>query len=468
MKESGVSVGMKYNKINPFSTAIIFLILSLLVAGCSTEEAEPAPALTSSDVERIVRAQLVQSATPAPSLSREDVEDIVRSANASVPQSTSQPSLSRDDIRQIVDSAISRIPQPEPPQPGITAAAVQRIVQAAVSGIPRPDQSLSAAEVKSIVQAAIDSQPDPVPTLTPDEIEGLIVQTVFEAISEVVEPEPRLTREEVRRLARYAVASMPLKSSPAEYTKFFVQNAISRYDEEGLDDAIDYYNSEDSVDGQWYVFIIDENDKVISHYDAHLIGEDLNGPIGTDANGYNFGPEMLSATEDGKWVSYVFHNPEMADITPGELSQVDLKNVWVVRHDGLLFASGWYVDVDQFTQDLVAAVMELFVSRGLENTILALSQDPRNILGGVAESAVSYNASGAVQGEWSIFIADGDGTVQFHFNPERIGIPIEDWIGEDASEIDDVGAWLTSDTMRIWAVNSGGWMFGAGWRDGQS
>ena len=70
--------------------------------------------------------------------------------------------------------------------------------------------------------------------------------------------------------------------------------------------TLEYYNSPESVDGQWNVFIIDENDMAIGHYNPHLIGEDLNGPIGTDANGYNFGPALLWATEEGKWVSYVY------------------------------------------------------------------------------------------------------------------------------------------------------------------
>ena len=64
------------------------------------------------------------------------------------------------------------------------------------------------------------------------------------------------------------------------------------------------------MDGQWYVFIIDENDVVIGHPDPDRRGLDVKGWVGTDANGYNFGPEMLSATEDGKWVSYVYRNPE--------------------------------------------------------------------------------------------------------------------------------------------------------------
>ena len=39
------------------------------------------------------------------------------------------------------------------------------------------------------------------------------------------------------------------------------------------------------------------------------VGEDIKGPLGTDVNSYNFGEDMLMATEDGKWVGYVYLNP---------------------------------------------------------------------------------------------------------------------------------------------------------------
>ena len=134
----------------------------------------------------------------------------------------------------------------------------------------------------------------------------------------------------------------------------------------------------------------------------------------------------------------------------------------------LLFASGWYIDVDQFTKDIVTGVVDLFNSVGLEAMVESLSSNPGNILGGVAESAVSYNASGAVEGEWSVFIADSSGNVVLHFNPAMIGTRIEDLLGADASAIDEEGVWLTSESMRIWAVKSDGWVFGAGWRNDRS
>ena len=95
------------------------------------------------------------------------------------------------------------------------------------------------------------------------------------------------------------------------------------------------------------MFIVDEDDKIIGHYDAHLIGHDLKGPVGTDAEEYNFGPDILAATKEGRWVSYVFANPESELAEPDHTGAVEFKHTWVVRHDGLLFGSGWYHDEPQ-------------------------------------------------------------------------------------------------------------------------
>ena len=276
---------------------------------------------------------------------------------------------------------------------------------------------------------------------------------------------PGIAASDARQIARSVVASIPPRSAAADYTRFFVESAIIHYETQGLDATLAHYNRAESIDGQWYVFIIDENDIVIGHPDQERRGLDLKGWVGTDANGYNFGPEMLSATEDGKWVSYVYKNPETGSITPEDLSDVDLKNAWVVRHDGMLFGSGWYIDVDQFTQDIVAGVVELFGTVGQEGTVEYFTTNPGDLLGGVAASAVSYNASATVEGEWSIFIADPSGAVVFHFNPAMIGKRLEDLLGAGTTEIDEDGSWLTSESMRIWVVGFNGWVFGAGWRN---
>ena len=241
---------------------------------------------------------------------------------------------------------------------------------------------LSRAEVEEIVREELANAPataQPEPGLTSAGVE----EAIRAALADMPRPEPGLTAAEAERIARSVVASIPPTSAPVEYTKFFVEKAISRYETQGLDATLAYYNRPESIDGQWYVFIIDENDKVIGHPDVQRLGLDLKGWVGTDANGYNFGPDMLSATGEGKWVSYVFRNPESGGLGSDHSGTLQLKNAWVVRHDRLLFASGWYVNADEFTKSLVFAAVNKFRSAGLEATI-AYFTGPESVYSGLA------------------------------------------------------------------------------------
>ena len=124
----------------------------------------------------------------------------------------------------------------------------------------------------------------------------------------------------------------PDKANAAEYTKFLARDAVGRYESEGFDATVAYYNTRESVDGQWYVFSVDEDGYTIAHHNPDFRNRDPS--LRVDATGYFYGDELLGATESGRWVDYVLLNPET-----GENRQ---KHTWVVRHDGLLFASGWY------------------------------------------------------------------------------------------------------------------------------
>ena len=225
--------------------------------------------------------------------------------------------------------------------------------------------------------------------------EADIEQIVLEAVADALQQEPGLSRGEVEEIVRASIATIPPRSAPAEYTQFLVESAVTRYKTWGLEATLAHYNREESVEGQWYVFIIDENDLVIGHPDPDRLGLDVKGWVGTDANGYNFGPEMLSATEDGKWVSYVYRNPESGGIGSGKF---ELKNVWVDRHDGLLFASGWYIDADEFTEKLVSIAVDNFREGGLPATV-AYFANPGNALAGLEAAIDYYNAAETVDGE---------------------------------------------------------------------
>ena len=141
-------------------------------------------------------------------------------------------------------------PAPPTAEPGLTSADVEKAVRAALADMPRPEAGLSKSEVERVVQDGVAA----IPT-----------------------PQPALTSAEAERIAQGVVASIPPRSAPADYTRFFVNNAISRYETQGLEATLAHYNREESIDGQWYLFIVDENDLVIGHPDADRLGLDLKG-----------------------------------------------------------------------------------------------------------------------------------------------------------------------------------------------
>ena len=240
------------------------------------------------------------------------------------------------DVEEVVRAEMVVVPAPPEPTPGLTSADVDESILRAMAAMPQPEAGLSQDEVERIVEAAVAAIPEPQSGLTFADVD----EAIRTALSDMPQPEPGLTSAEPELIARGVVASIPPRSAPADYTGFFVDNAISRYPTQRLDATLAHYNREESVDGQWYVFIIDENDRVIGHHDAHRLGLDLKGWVGNDAIGYNFGPEVLSATEDGKWVSYLYSNPEGGAQGEAHTGALEYKHVWVVRHDGLIFASG--------------------------------------------------------------------------------------------------------------------------------
>ena len=127
----------------------------------------------------------------------------------------------------------------------------------------------------------------------------------------------------------------PSRALLPEFTREFVERSVNLYDSLGLEDTVEYYNTRESTDGQWYIFIADSDGVIIAHPTVPAnLGQSLLGDIGVDETGYPFGLDLLSATGSGKWVNYRFLNPASGE--------VELKHTWVVLHDGLFFASGWY------------------------------------------------------------------------------------------------------------------------------
>ena len=115
--------------------------------------------------------------------------------------------------------------------------------------------------------------------------------------------------------------------SADEYTKFVVDEAIARLHEEGLEATLAYYNSSDSVDAQWCMFIATPEGEVLGHYNAEDFAVHLQEMLDDGS---------FTATEEGVWVNHEDVNP-----VTGE---VEDKHFWLVKHDGLVFGSGWHHD----------------------------------------------------------------------------------------------------------------------------
>ena len=341
--------------------------------------------------------------------------------------------LSRAEVEEIVRAEMAESPAPSTAGPGLTSADVEKAIHAAMADMPQPEAGLSKSGVEEIVKSAVAAIP---------------------------QPRPDLTSADAERIARGVVASIPPRSAPAEYTKFFVDNAISRYETMGLDATLAHYNREESVDGQWYVFIIDENDMVIGHPDAHRLGLDLKGWVGIDANGYNFGPDMLSAAEDGKWVSYVYRNPESGGIGDDHTGALEYKHVWVVRHNGLLYASGWHISADEYTKFVVDEAIARYHADGLEATL------------------AYYNSRDSVDAQWYVFVATPDGEVLGHHNAEAFAVHLEEMLDDGSFRATEEGIWVTHEDVNpvtgviedkhFWLVEHDGLVFGSGWHHDES
>ena len=260
-------------------------------------------------------------------------------------------------------------------------------------------------------------------------------------------------------------------AAEAASAKAAVDEAIDHYDAEGLQAALDRHNSADNVEGERYVFVIDAGtETMIGHWDDVRRGESLRDWLGTDLHGYEFGSEMLSADEDGKWVTYTFVPPDALAVGSFAEGNLHIKHSWVRRHDGLLFGSGWYMDADGFIEAVVDAAADV-VADGVPDDLTAQLD-----LGGLADaipaSMAYYNATEVSDGLWLGFVAARDGlVVSAEHNPELVGTDITDLLGAGVLDgADPVGEWIieagpqaAATSVRVYARTVDDLVIAAGW-----
>ena len=255
------------------------------------------------------------------------------------------------------------------------------------------------------------------------------------------------------------------KADRAGYTKAFVDRAIDRYEAEGRADTVAYYDTAESVDGQWYVFIMDESGVMVAHPTVPgLVGRRFSGASGVDITGYDQGAEFRSATEEGKWVDYVYVNPDS--------SREEVKHSWAVRHDGLVFISGWYERLiylpakdraAQFTRAFVYQATKRYDTEGRDATV------------------AYYNTPASIDGEWYVFIIDeNDRMIAHAARPERLGtgssvrVDVNGYdYGSVFQETNEDGQWVSyyfqspgteaATQKHSWVVRHDGLLFGSGW-----
>ena len=235
----------------------------------------------------------------------------------------------------------------------------------------------------------------------------------------------------------FSASHSVLVQDVAESVKEYVDNAIARYDSDGLDATIAHYNSQDSLSGQFYLFLIGADDIYVAHpIFPHLIGTDIKDVVGSD--GQELGKEIALATEDGAWVEYLWPHP----VSRREQQKV----TWAIRHDGLIFASGYYAgepetgppawrdaDPRDYTVQYVNQAIERYERDGLESLLNY------------------YNSVASFEGEWYLFATDADDIYHIHpLLPQLIGTDINDVVGSDgyrlgeelAKATDDEGVWV--------------------------
>ena len=307
-------------------------------------------------------------------------------------------------------------------------------------------------EIHRVFEAAAAAAPDQETAQTVELMEGIVVlSSIMDAIAEA-----RIDA------ATMPPASVPPKWEPDDYTKYIVKAAISKYDSEGLDATVAHYNTRESIDGQWYMFILDQDDIILAHAaNPDFVGRPASAVVGP--NNYPTAEAVVAvADEDGAWFSYTFTNPASG--------AVETKHSWMVEYDGLTFGSGWYErgpsksDAPVYTKSFVQQAMSLYDAVGLEGT------------------TAYYNTRESVDGQWYVFILDKDDIILAHAaNPALVGRPASAATGPNnypageavVAVADEDGEWLSYtytnpatgavETKHSWIVEYDGLTFGSGW-----
>ena len=262
----------------------------------------------------------------------------------------------------------------------------------------------------------------------------------------------------------------PTPDDPEAFAVALVQSAIDLYKTEGSEATIVYYNDPANIDGQWYVFIADENDRYVAHpASPGFVGRDIKDIPGL--NGSPVGVQIANAPDTGHWTEYVWPNPET--------NKLEQKRTWSIRYDGYLFASGYY---QAWTPDPATRPMVSKNDPEAFTRALVLEAVARYEIAGLDAIATDYNDPANIDGQWYVFITDENDLFVAHApRPDLIGTDLKDIMGLDGkrqlgAEIaaaTGVGLWIEylwpnpatnqDEQKRTWAIRHDGYLFASGY-----
>ena len=157
------------------------------------------------------------------------------------------------------------------------------------------------------------------------------------------------------------LAALVPEASSLELTQAYVEAGIARYERDGLEATLAYYNSEESVEGERNMMILQAGDQTVlaSALYPQFVGANTHTTPET-----TLGRFFAQATAEGHWSESLGFNP----VTGQQEPRLSL----LVLHDGLIFASGHFIvreDLADFTQYYVQKAIAFYDREGLEATI---------------------------------------------------------------------------------------------------
>ena len=213
-----------------------------------------------------------------------------------------------------------------------------------------------------------------------------------------------------------------VRENLADFTQDYVGKAIAMYDREGREATVAYYDSRESVDGHFYLFLIGADDIYLAHpIFPHLKGTDIKDVVGSD--GQELGKEIAEATEEGHWVDYLWPNPVTGIEEP--------KSAWVIRHDGMIFASGYYTpDPNAEPPAWKDADPREYTVAYVKSAIARYDRD------GLEAMKHYYNSVASFEGQWYLFVMDANDLYIVHpLFRNLIGTDIKGVVGSDGYEL---------------------------------